>query len=120
MKHEISLLTSLPMDFELFANTCFIFSQHGDRPQTCHVTRKGWHQDLYKPNLRARGLGGQRVGGDFFGSRPEFLDVIPSLKLTAHPYKWMVGILLSYWGPAYFQGRTVSFREVEAYQWMML
>ena len=23
----------------------------------------------------------------------------------------MVGILLSYWGPAYFQGQTVSFRE---------
>ncbi len=27
------------------------------------------------------------------------------------PWKWMVGILLSYWGPAYFQGRAVSFRE---------
>ncbi len=25
--------------------------------------------------------------------------------------KWMVGILISFWGPAYFQGRAVSFRE---------
>ena len=29
---------------------------------------------------------------------------IHSLKLTACPWKLMVGILLSFWGPAYFQG----------------
>ena len=27
------------------------------------------------------------------------------------PWKWMVGILVSFWGPAHFQVRTVSFRE---------
>ena len=34
-----------------------------------------------------------------------------SLKLTARTWKWMVGRLLTFWGPAYFQVRTVSFRE---------
>ena len=36
---------------------------------------------------------------------------LPSLKLTAHPWKWMFGRLISFWGPAYFQGRAVSFRK---------
>ena len=34
-----------------------------------------------------------------------------SLKLTACPWKWMVGVPVSFWGPAYFQVRAVSFRE---------
>ncbi len=33
-------------------------------------------------------------------------NFIPSLKLTVRPWKWMVGILVSFWGPAYFQGRN--------------
>ena len=41
--------------------------------------------------------------------------LLPSLKLTAKApeKKWLeyVGILLSYWVSAYFQGRAVSFRE---------
>ena len=37
---------------------------------------------------------------------------IPSLKLTySSTWKWMVGVLVSFWGPAYFQVRAVSFRE---------
>ncbi len=37
---------------------------------------------------------------------------LPSLKLTNRPWKLMVGIRsFPFWGPAYFQGRTVSFRE---------
>ena len=36
---------------------------------------------------------------------------IPSLKLTARTWKWMVGIQSFPFGMAYFQGRTVSFRE---------
>ena len=35
---------------------------------------------------------------------------IPSLKLTARTWKWMVGRLVSFWD-ALFQVRTVSFRE---------
>ncbi len=38
-------------------------------------------------------------------------NLLPSLKLTARPWKWMVGRWISFWGPAQFQGRTVSFRE---------
>ena len=34
---------------------------------------------------------------------------LPSLKLTACPWKWMVAILVSLWVSAYFPGRTVSF-----------
>ena len=34
---------------------------------------------------------------------------LPSLKLTVRPWKWMVGILLSYWGGPIFRG-SVSFR----------
>ena len=40
--------------------------------------------------------------------------ILPSLKLTVRTWKCMVGILVylvSFWGPAYFQGQTVSFRE---------
>ena len=38
---------------------------------------------------------------------------VPSLKLTAFSPLQMDGwkTILSYWGPAYFQGRAVSFRE---------
>jgi len=36
---------------------------------------------------------------------------LSSLKLTVCTWKLMVGRLLSLWGPAYFQGRAVSFRE---------
>ena len=36
---------------------------------------------------------------------------IPSLKLTVRTWKRMVGILLSFWVSAYFQGQTVSFGE---------
>ena len=32
------------------------------------------------------------------------LQDLPSLKLTARTWKWMVGILISFWDPAYFQG----------------
>ncbi len=41
----------------------------------------------------------------------KYTNHIPSLKLTACPGKLMVERLLSFWGLAYFQGRTVSFRE---------
>ena len=36
---------------------------------------------------------------------------LPSLKLTVRIWKWMVGIRLFPFGMAYFQVRTVSFRE---------
>ena len=36
---------------------------------------------------------------------------VPSPKLTARTWKWMVGILVSFCVSAYFQGRTVSLRE---------
>ena len=36
---------------------------------------------------------------------------LPSLKLTARPWKWMVGRLVSFWGLAYFQGWAASLRE---------
>ena len=42
--------------------------------------------------------------------------VIPSLKLTARPYKWMVGILLSYWGGLFSGAMLVSGR-VTPYKW---
>ena len=32
---------------------------------------------------------------------------IPSMKLTNRTWKWMVGRLVSFWGPAYFQGRLL-------------
>ena len=39
---------------------------------------------------------------------------LPSLKLTVRPWKWMVGILLSYWGPGLFStlvsGRVSSLK----------
>ena len=41
---------------------------------------------------------------------PSFSYILPSLKLTVRPDKWMVGILFSYWG-GLFSGVTVSFRE---------
>ena len=47
----------------------------------------------------------------FVERRDSRLTMIPSLKLTARPWKWMVGRCISFWGPAYFQGRAVSFRE---------
>ncbi len=41
-----------------------------------------------------------------------FLGDAPSLKLTVRTWEWMVGRRsFPFWGPAYFQGRTVSFRE---------
>ena len=40
-----------------------------------------------------------------------YLGLVPSLKLTVRTWKWMVGRLISFWGPAYFQGQAVSFRE---------
>ena len=36
---------------------------------------------------------------------------LPSLTLTVRTWKWMVRILVSFWGPAYLQGQTVSLRE---------
>ena len=35
---------------------------------------------------------------------PDSRSEIPSLKLTVGTWKWMVWRLLSFWGPAYFQG----------------
>ena len=43
---------------------------------------------------------------------------LPSLKLTAHPWKLMIGRWsLSFWVWAYFQGRTVSFGEGRSKIW---
>ena len=39
------------------------------------------------------------------------LQLYPSLKLTARTWKLVVGRWISFWGPAYVQGRTVSFKE---------
>ena len=44
-------------------------------------------------------------------SQKKLKKEVPSLKLTARTWKWMVGILVSFWVSAYFQGRTVSLRE---------
>ena len=41
----------------------------------------------------------------------DFWRIVPSLKLTACTWKWMVGRRLFPFGIAYFQGRTVSFGE---------
>ena len=41
-----------------------------------------------------------------------FEKLLPSLKLTARPWKWMIGRRsLEFWGWAYFQLQTVSFRK---------
>ena len=40
-----------------------------------------------------------------------FRVTYPPLTLTVRTWKWMVGKLVSFWGPAYLQGQTVSFRE---------
>ena len=37
-------------------------------------------------------------------------DEVPSLKLTVRPWKWMVGILLSYWGGLFSGAMLVSGR----------
>ena len=48
----------------------------------------------------------------------QYLAQVPSLKLTAGTWKWMVGRWVSFWVSAYFQGRTVSF--VGCIQWSFL
>ena len=56
--------------------------------------------------IRARKL--REIRQHFGGSS----HLVPSLKLTFSPLKmddWKT--ILSFWGFAYFQGRTVSFRE---------
>ncbi len=45
------------------------------------------------------------LGGETGLGEKNVKEALPSLKLHS-PYKWMVGILLSYWVPAYFQGRA--------------
>ena len=42
--------------------------------------------------------------GDVWKKR---IEGLPSPKLTVCTWKWMVGRLLSFWGPAYFQGRLL-------------
>ena len=54
------------------------------------------------PAAAMTGVGWLALGGDFV-----FLMLccwLPSLKLTARPYKWMVGIRSFPIGEAYFQG----------------
>ena len=45
------------------------------------------------------------------------LGGVPSLKLTNRPWKWWFPIEISELPGVYFQGRTVSFREGNVYNW---
>ena len=68
---------------------------------------------IYRMILEGRSLTSWRHDQNLLknmGEEARFVEV-PSLKLTVCTWKLMVGILVSIWGPAYFQGRTVSFRE---------
>ena len=56
-------------------------------------------------------LGNISVETSRFGRVMAQEKCLHSLKLTACPWKWMVGVPVSFWGPAYFQVRAVSFRD---------
>ena len=51
-------------------------------PSTCHVTRKGWHRDLYKPNLIVQRFAGRTRCCAQFSWFIEFLDVIRLTRLS--------------------------------------
>ena len=79
----------------------------------------GWiHRDYFfksiflgpKPSIFGEFLGSKTYSfWMFLGSIT--LSCLPSLKLTARPWKWMVGRQAFPIGMSHFQGQTVSFRE---------
>ena len=65
-------------------------------------------------NFRVVSVSACWIGSSMLGKKvpSKILPNIPSLKLTwLRPWKWMVGMSVSFWEFAYFQVRAVSFRE---------
>ena len=82
-------------------------------PKDLPSLRKSWVLEK-KQTQRAEELvvGARSTSTNLPGWNLGFLvGNLPTLKLTACPWKWMVGRWVSFWDPSYFQGRTVSFRE---------